>query len=391
MFEMLSRRQACAVGAGCLAVFAGGGLAGCTTQEVQDSAREVLSQEDIEERTQRLVASMSLEHKAAQTIIATPEQVAGVELALYAGELTEAALAECPVGGFLYSGQNLNGEDQIKKMVSGARVLSASAGARIAPFLCVSEEGGTQLSPIATAAGIPTPSTAEASELGTGGDVEAAAEAAATIAAYVERLGFNVNFAPQASVRTNSESVLGTRAFSSDTAVVTQMVKAQVEAYLAADLLCDVPDYTAAGATCDFTAEEIETIMLPPFQAAIDAGDLMVLTSSITTPAVTDDTTPVCASPYWLQEVLREQMGFTGVIVGARLDSEACLAWKDEGSAAVAMLAAGCDMVSMPDDPNYVQDAIVAAVEDGTLSEERLNEAVCSIVALKYAAGIQEV
>jgi beta-N-acetylhexosaminidase len=402
MSTCITRRNALALGG----LAAGGaGLAfataGCkqTVQEDQPEHMDYTAQE-LDEKAAALLGSMTLEQKAAQMIVVTPEQLAGVDVALVAGERTDNALAEVPVGGLFYSGINMSGEDQIKSMVTNARVLSANAGAHVTAILTVSEEGGTIESPIALAAEIDSVPTRDAAELGETGDPSQAGEAALIIAEYIKELGFNVNFAPNANVLTNPDSPLGARIFSADTEVVTEMVAAEVEAYLDSNLPC-VPKhfpgvgdatehYTTGIPVTEMTVEQIREINLPPFQAAVDEGCPLMSMSALRTPAATGDDTPACASSFWATDVVRGEMGFEGVLFGARMDGDAIKSWMDQPQASIEIIKAGCDMVLLPEDPVLVRDGIVSAVGSGELTEERLDESLMRILKFKIEWGIQD-
>jgi beta-N-acetylhexosaminidase len=402
MSTCITRRNALALG-GLAACSVGLAVSssGCKKTVSEDQPQHMdYTSEELEEKAQTLLDSMSIDQKAAQLIVVTPEQLADVDVALVAGERTDKALSEVPVGGLFYSGLNMSGEDQIKSMVNNARVLTANAGAHITAILTVSEEGGTIESPIALAAEIDSVPTKDAAELGETGDPSQAGEAALIIAEYIKELGFNTNFAPNANVITNADSPLGARAFSSDTDVVTEMVAAEVEAYLDSDLPC-VPKhfpgvgdasehYTTGIPVTEMTEEQIREIMLPPFQAAIDEGCPLLSMSALRTPAVTGDDTPACASSFWATDVIRNDMGFKGVLFGSRMDGDAIKTWKDQPQASIDMIKAGCDMLLLPDDPVLVRDGILSAVESGELTEERIDESIMRILKFKIEWGIQD-
>ena len=135
------------------------------------------------------------------------------------------------------------------------------------------------------------------------------------------------------------------------------------------------------------TWEELLDCELIPFAAALDRTDL-VMVSHITLPNVTDDGLPASLSPQLLTDRLRGELGYDGVVVTDSLSMKAVTQNWSAGEAAVLALRAGADLLLMPEDLPEAFSAVKRAVEDGTLSMERLDESVLRILTLKERYGL---
>ena len=165
-----------------------------------------------------------------------------------------------------------------------------------------------------------------------------------------------------------------------------------------AGMLCTVKHFPGHGdtgqdshygtATSYKTWEEMKAMEMLPFEAGIAAGADVVMTAHITTPNATTDGLPASLSYTMITERLRGELGFQGVIVTDALEMNAIKNHFTPAESAVAALRAGVDVLLMPSDLRAAFDGVVQAVEDGTLSEERLNESVRRILTLKQKAGL---
>ena len=165
-----------------------------------------------------------------------------------------------------------------------------------------------------------------------------------------------------------------------------------------AGMLCTVKHFPGHGdtgqdshygtATSYKTWEEMKAMEMLPFEAGIAAGADVVMTAHITTPNATTDGLPASLSYTMITERLRGELGFQGVIVTDALEMNAIKNHFTPAESAVAALQAGVDVLLMPSNLRAAFDGVVQAVEDGTLSEERLNESVRRILTLKQKAGL---
>ncbi len=348
-------------------------------------------EETPEEQISRYVEAMSLEDKVAGLFIITPEQLTGVETAVQAGESTKEALEHYPVGGLVYFARNIQSDNQLKEMLANTASYS-----RYPLFLGVDEEGG-QVARVAKALGLEN--VGPMAEIGASGNVDAAYEAGAAIASYLKEYGFNLDFAPVADVLTNPDNtVIGDRSFGSDPVLVSQMVAAAVQGLQENGVSACIKHFPGHGNTAgdshdgqvetDRTPEEMQAAEFLPFTAGIEAGVDMVMVGHISAPGLTDgDKVPASMNEKIITGVLREQLGYNGVVITDAMNMSAITRYYAADEAAVKALKAGADMILMPEDFTTAYNGVIAAVQDGTIAEERVNDSLKRIFRVKYGAG----
>ncbi len=339
------------------------------------------------------IGAMTLEQKVAQLFIVTPEAlVEGVSQVTQAGDMTREGVTAHPVGGIVYFAQNLLDPEQTTTMLANVKQFYADAG-NVAPFIAVDEEGGTVVR-VADNEAFGAQDVGDASALGSAGDTEAAKRAAEQIAAYLMPLGFNLDFAPVADVVDPLRSdTMGLRSFSSDAAVAADMVRAEVEGFRDKKMLCCAKHFPGIGAaagdshegaiTIEATNEELETVDLVPFRAAIEAGVPMIMVGHVSLPNIVGDSTPAPLSSAVVQGMLRDSLGYTGIIVTDSLSMGAITDYYTPAEAAVAALKAGCDIPLMPERLDEAYQGVLSAVQVGELTEERLDESLTRILTAK--------
>lgn len=339
------------------------------------------------------IGAMTLEQKVAQLFIVTPEAlVEGVSQVTQAGDMTREGVTAHPVGGIVYFAQNLLDPEQTTTMLANVKHFYADAG-NVAPFIAVDEEGGTVVR-VADNEAFGAQDVGDASALGSAGDTEAAKRAAEQIADYLMPLGFNLDFAPVADVVDPLRSdTMGLRSFSSDAAVAADMVRAEVEGFRDKKMLCCAKHFPGIGAaagdshegaiTIEATNEELETVDLVPFRAAIESGAPMIMVGHVSLPNIVGDSTPAPLSSAVVQGMLRDSLGYTGIIVTDSLSMGAITNYYTPAEAAVAALKAGCDVPLMPERFDEAYQGVLNAVQAGELTEERIDESLIRILAAK--------
>lgn len=302
-------------------------------------------------------------------------------------------LEQYPVGGIAVFKKNIQDEKQLSSLIADFQ--SAS---KIPMIVAVDEEGGA-VARLANHKAFSLPKYTSTRDIGKTGDPEQARQMGRTIGGYLRFYGFNLDFAPVADVDSNpANPVIGRRAYSTDAQQTAQMVAAAVGGFHEAGMLCTVKHFPGHGdtgqdshygtATSYKTWEEMKAMEMLPFEAGIAAGADVVMTAHITTPNATTDGLPASLSYTMITERLRGELGFQGVIVTDALGMNAIKNHFTPAESAVAALRAGVDVLLMPSNLRAAFDGVVQAVEDGTLSEERLNESVRRILTLKQKAGL---
>lgn len=345
-----------------------------------------------EMKIDRVLDSMTLEEKVNQLFMITPEALTGVGTVIQAGDGTREALAEHPVGGLIYFAQNLKDPDQTRTMLENTQEY-ASARSGFPIFLSVDEEGG-QVARVGSNPSFGVPEIGNMSEVGAGGDTQEAYETGSTIGAYLKDLGFNMDAAPDADVLTNpANEVVKYRSFGSDPELVSRMAAAELKGLNDQGIIGMYKHFPGHGGTTadshegyvyvEENLEELKSGALVPFQDGADNGLRVIMVSHIACPEVTGNNTPATLSRELVTDLLREDMGFDGLVITDALNMGAITEQYSSGEAAVAALNAGVDMLLMPADFQAAYDGVMAALENGELTEERIDESVRRILEIK--------
>ena len=359
-------------------------------QPADDTEEAPSDTSDLTAQIQSYLASMTQEEKIWQLFITTPESLTGVNLATQAGDTTRAALAEKPVGGICYFAANLVDREQTISMLSNTQ-----SYAKTPLFLCVDEEGG-RVSRVGSNEAMGVTHFEAAADYGARADMAEVYQVGSALAQALSALGFNVDFAPVADVVTNPNNTeIGDRSYSDDPQVAAAMVSAMVEGLQRGGMVSCLKHFPGHGSTendthegksvSNRTVEELRSCEWIPFQAGIDKGAAMVMVSHLTNANLSDLPSDLSAQ---VMTYLREELGFQGLIVTDSHQRVAITDYNDSGEAAVLALQAGADMVLMPQDLQAAFDGVQAALEDGTLTQARIDESVMRILAVKFSFGI---
>ena len=141
-------------------------------------------------------------------------------------------------------------------------------------------------------------------------------------------------------------------------------------------------------ASSNATLDSLRTRELLPFSSGIAAGAPVIMVGHISLPKITGDNTPASLSPVIITDLLRTELGFTGLIITDAMNMGAITENHSAGDAAVLAIAAGCDLILMPEDLPQAAKALHDAVEAGIIPAGRIDESVRRILAMKLAYGI---
>jgi beta-N-acetylhexosaminidase len=230
--------------------------------------------------------------------------------------------------------------------------------------------------------------------LGAGGNSVDVHDAAQVTGADLLALGINVNFAPDTDVNTNpTNPVIAERSFGDDPAAVSRLTTAAVEGYAEAGVAATAKHFPGHGSTAvdshvglpvvSHTREQLDTVDLPPFRAAIAAGVPMVMVGHLLVPAL-DPKEPASLSQPVVNTLLRHKLGFQGVIVTDALNMAAVTQKYSPGETAVRAVLAGNDLLLMPPQLVEATSAVLAAVRDGRIRPGRIDESVRRLLHLKW-------
>ncbi len=292
-----------------------------------------------------------------------------------------------PVGGIILYAHNIEDEAQLARFVPEIRALKGS------PLLCIDEEGG-RVARIGRNSNFQVKTYESMGAIGATGDPQNAYECGNTIGTYLHRYGFDIDFAPVADVNTNPENiVIGARAFSDNPQVAAPMVTNYLQGLKDAGVTGCIKHFPGHGdtksdthfgyASSQKTWEEMLDCEMVTFKAGIQWGCQLIMTAHISVPNVTGSDVPSTMSPVILQDKLRRELGYRNIIITDAMEMGAIIQQYSNAEAAVGCIRAGVDIVLGPQVFTEAFDAVVKAVEDGTITEQRIDESVRRILKLK--------
>lgn len=366
--------------------------AGAEPGETDTGPAEIYVSSDIPQKVKDKVKSMSLEQKAAQLFFVTPEDITQVDAATVAGEDTKKAYEQYPVGGIVYFSRNIQGPEQLSGMLAKTQDYAEEI-AGVPVFLGVDEEGG-EVSRVAGNKNFSVTEYESMRAIGDSKDTSQAYDVGKTLASYLKELGFNIDFAPNADVITNSgNTVIGDRSFGEDPQLVADMASQVVKGLQDNGVSACLKHFPGHGGTIedshegraytDKTLEEMEEKELLPFKEGIKADPDFIMAGHISIPKSLGDNTPASLSEKVLTGLLRDQYGYDGIIITDALNMKAVSGVYSPAEASVKAILAGADMLLMPDDFRAAYNGVLEALEEGDLSEERIDASVERILRLK--------
>ena len=295
--------------------------------------------------------------------------------------------AKYPIGGLILYAWNIKDKPQLAKLISDIRALNGK------PLLCIDEEGG-RIARIAKNENFDVEVIGPMADIGKTGDPKNAYHAGNVIGTYLTKYGFDIDFAPVADVNTNPDNIIiGDRAFSDKPEVAAPMVVSYLQGLNDAGVTGCVKHFPGHGDTKTDThfgyastqktwAEMLQCEMVT-FKAGIDWGCQLIMTAHIGTPNVTGSDVPATMSSVILQDKLRGELGYQNIIITDGMEMGAITTQYTSEEAAVNSIKAGVDIVLGP--KNFVPafEAVLKAVEEGTITEERINQSVRRILKMK--------
>jgi beta-N-acetylhexosaminidase len=287
---------------------------------------------------------------------------------------------EFELGGVILFARNIEAPEQVAELAHDTQQLVPS----VPLWVSVDQEGGrvarlkapfTEWPPMAT--------------LGRRGDEGLARRFAAALAAELRAVGITLDYAPVLDIHTNPKNpVIGDRAFSEDAAMVARIGAAVIDELQRAGVAACGKHFPGHGDTSvdshlelplvEHPPDRIRRVECVPFAAAIKAGVAFIMTAHVLVPSL-DEQRPATLSPRIVQKMLREELGYEGVILSDDLEMKAIAATYSVPDAAVQAIAAGCDGLLICSGDVEVQavtlEALVHAVEEGRIPFKRLEDA----------------
>jgi len=311
----------------------------------------------------------------------------------------EQLLEAIPVGGIILFGDNVTSIEQVQALTADIQTRS-----RLPMFISTDEEGG-RVSRVGRLFDAPTPA---AYDIGRQNDPAFAFEMGQEIGRRLNLLGINMNFAPVADIWSNpANAVIGNRAFGRSADAVSPMVEATIEGLHDEGIMAVVKHFPGHGDTYEdshfylafhhHSLERFNTMESLPFAKGIEAGVDGVMIGHVSTPAIhghsplldwmvpwiESGNLPATFSDFWLQDILRTEMGFDGLIITDALEMRALTDHFTCGQIALGAFLAGADILLMPHDPHEAFQALLDGYHAGLFCDERLNQSLVRILQAK--------
>lgn len=349
---------------------------------------EPTEEEMFREAVAEYVSLLPVEDKVAGIFIVTPESITGVDTVVRAGDGTKAALEKYPVGGLVYDTKNIQSAEQFKSMLA-----NTVSFAKHPLFLAVNEEPGNTV----VAKALKYDKTQSASEIGATLDPQGAYDAFAYISGYLKDLGINLNLGLTCDLIVNSENnTLGNRVFGLDAVINGQMVSRAVEANETAGMHIALKHFpgeatgtqnTTAGVATSFrTKAEIDSAETTVFLNGVEAGADAIIVSHVAVPEITGDNMPCSMSKVLMTDYIRVEQQLDDIIIITDDMTKAAISeYYDSADSSIAAIKAGADMVMKPANFTEAYDAVLNAVQNGIIAEQRINDSLTRIYMTKFA------
>lgn len=351
------------------------------------------------ERAEAILTGLSLEEKVGQLFmpvvhgsdaVTVTASEATSNQAVF-GYRTPAQIVEAyKLGGVMYLRHNVVTADQVGALSAGLQD-AARADTGIGLLVAIDQEGG-RVSRLIDGVTVFPPAAILS------GDRPAVEEAGYLTGRQVTGQGINVVLAPVADLTTpGTPGAIGNRSYGDDPLLVADMVRAAVGGLQGSGVAAAVKHWPGHGPTTvdshvslpvlDITRAVWEERERVPFEAAIDEDVAIVLVGHLALPAVDPAGSPATVSSVLIEDELRDQLGFDGVVMTDALNMGA-VADLDQGDLVVRSVAAGADILLYPSDLPTAYDALLDAVRKGELTQYRLDQAVLRVLELKAQLGL---
>lgn len=347
-------------------------------QVIQD--KQQIKQENltIDEKVDKIVASMSQTEKLGQMVMIGIQGIKVDDDSLY-------MLNQYHMGGVILFDRNMDSPEQVKQLTSD---LQAQSNEKVPLFIGIDEEGGD----VVRMAEKLTPPPSQ-KEIGATGDIKQARTWAIKTAKSLKDMGINVNFAPVADVGSNDK-----RSYSTDTNTVIDFVRAATKGYQQENIIYSLKHFPGIGkgkvdshvdsSSIDVAKEVLMTEDIIPFKTIIDENDpndYFILVSHLKYPAL-DEEYPASLSSKIMTDLLRNELGYKGIIITDDMEMGAVANHNDFRSIGVKAVKAGVDIVLVCHEYEHQQEVylgLLDAVNSGEISQERIDESVKRIIKVK--------
>lgn len=344
-----------------------------------------------------IVNNMTLEEKIGQIFLVNFESLDPSKGSYYEfREITDQMiqnLEKYNIGGVVFFSRNIETREQTMKFIQ-----ELQKNSRIPLYISVDEEGG-EVARIANNKNMQTTKFPTMAEIGAMDDTEYTYNMGSTIGKEIKKLGFNLNFAPVADVKTNEHNTeIGNRSFGDNAKLVSRMVKQMVLGLQDQNVSATLKHFPGHGNASEDTHDgavsidndlnRLRSVDFVPFKAGIKAGADFIMVSHLSISRVTENTIPASLSNLVMDTILRTEMAFNGIIITDAMDMKSITDHYTSAQAAVLAIEAGADIVLMPENFEEAYMAVYHAVQEEKISIDRIDNSVRRIIEKKIQRGM---
>lgn len=328
--------------------------------------------------------NMSLREKIGQMIMIDYRDVKEMNIEL------ESILTKYNPGGFILFRSNIANYEQTRKLLDEIKKAT-----NIKSMVAVDQEGG-RVQRLDEKVGFKRyPSM---SEIGKTIDEAAATLIGMKMGVELKEIGVDMDMAPILDIFSNPENqVIGDRAFGMDSATVTKMALAYADGLKKVKIMAVGKHFPGHGDTVkdshidlpivEKELEQLRQLELIPFIEAVRKNLPGIMIGHIAVPKVTGDIVPASISKVIINDLLREDIGYDGLVIPDSLKMKALTKYFTNEDIYLRCVAAGNDMLLMPQDITHAYEIIYRSVNDGVIPEERIDKSVYRILKLKFEYG----
>lgn len=359
-------------------------LTGCTSKKNDTPKDDVKpdTRTELEKKVDSTLEGMTLDEKIGQMLMIFYRKDT-VDSTL------ESALKDVKPGGFILFKENISTYDKTLNFIKTVKNSSS-----IPMFISIDQEGGNVQRLLAlqdmSVSNIPY-----MYDVGLKNDENLASDVGKVIAEELRVFGINMDFAPDVDVYSNKDNkVIGKRSFGTNSDIVSRLGISLGNSLSKNGVIPVYKHFPGHGNTAtdshvslpivDKTKEELYSLDLIPFQKAIEENAPVIMVGHLAVPSITGDNTPASISKALITDFLKGEMGYKGLVVTDALNMNALTNYYSQDEIYVKAVEAGVDILLMPSSSRNALNSVKKAVEDGRITEERINESVKKILTLKY-------
>ncbi len=344
-------------------------------------------EEKNEEFVQNFLKNMSLEEKIGQLFIFQIRGYTKIDNSL------KDFLSIYKPGGVILFANNIQDNIQVLKLNSDLQNISS-----IPMFIGVDEEGGI-VSRLGKAKNVNVTHLPPALTVGNKNNPVLAYNSGKILGRELTALGFNMDMAPVADVNTNPQNpIIGNRTYSANQHIAGEMVVNVIKGMQEENLISVIKHFPGHGDTTTDThkgtvvsphnRERLDQIEFVPFKRGIDAGVDVIMTAHMNMPGISTTPLPATLNPEIITGILREDLGFNGIVITDALDMGAIINNFSSGEAAVLGIKAGIDILLIPFNQKEAFISLLESVKTNSISKSRIDESVLRVLRLKQKYGI---